>query len=174
MPLPTVVTYSGVIPSRRAIYCVSPQDTVWDAQHLNASVVAGTALKTPVLLDDTVQVKQVPAWLAWVFDPVAFTVPGTIFIGRNTPYIPAELLTHEMVHRFRAQQQGAFRYFWSVIRGWFVGAKEVLAHGGHIHDHSPVEIEARQCAQAICSQYSGDYTPLDAPAQIAAYFAGSK
>lgn len=159
-------------PSRRAIYCVSPQQTQWDARHLTASVVDGTPLATPVILADAVQVKPIPAWLSWVFAPVAFTVPGTIFIGPNTVYIPAELLVHEHVHAYRAQQ-GAFTYWWSVLSGLVIGARSAIRYGGTIHQWSPIEMEARAAAQTICQQYVFGAS-LDAGAQVAAYFAAAK
>jgi hypothetical protein len=155
----SVVPFTGVTPSRLAVYCVSPARTFWDAKHLNATVIAGSPLETPVLLSPTVTVTQLPRWLAWIA-PVAFTIPGHIIIGPDTALIPTELLVHEHVHAARAAQ-GAAKYWWSVISGWVIGAGRALRFGGTVHQWSPIEIEARAIAQAICVAYEGAPAPID-------------
>ena len=159
----TIVRYPGVNINQRAIYCVSPANTLWDIQHLTATVKS-TAIETPVILRDGLQVKPIPAWLSWLFHPSAFTVPGTIYIG--TPVIPAELLVHEHVHDYQAQR-GALRYWGSVFTGLCVGAWRAFRYGGSIHQWSPIEVEARAMANLICAVYVGAPTPIDAAAEVA-------
>lgn len=161
-----VVSYAGVNPSRRAIYCVSPARTQWDPQHLECTVDANAPAETPVLLGVGVAVKAIPRWLAWLFSPSAFTVPGTIYISAETTPLPTELLIHEHVHAARAAN-GVLRYWWSVITGLLGGTFIALEQGGYSHEWSPIEIEARAIARAICDAYAGAPGPIDAAAEVA-------
>ena len=171
VPLISVVTYMGVQPARRAIYAVDPAHTTWDALH-SVATVTGLPL-TPVLLRDGLQIRIIPPWLHWLFHPSAFTVPGTIYLNPMLPMVPVELLVHEHVHDFRAQQ-GGLQYLLSIVTGVLVGAVRAIRYGGTPHEWSPVEIEARIAARDICTLYGDSTTaPLDAPAQVAAYFAGT-
>lgn len=147
-----VVSYAGVNPSRRAIYCVSPARTQWDPQHLECTVDVNAPAETPVLLGVGVAVKTIPRWLAWLFSPSAFTVPGTIYISAETTPLPTELLIH---------------YWWSVITGLLGGTFIALEQGGYSHEWSPIEIEARAIARAICDAYAGAPEPIDAAAEVA-------
>ena len=160
-----VVTFITADRARKAIYCVSPDKTVWDDLHEVATIPVAATSDTPVLLRDGVQVKPIPAWLAFTGFQI-FTVPGTIYISPALTRIPAETLVHECVHDYHAHR-GAARYWWSVVSGVVIGAVRALWHGGNAHEYNPIEVEARLVARVICERYAGAPAPLDAAAEIA-------
>ncbi len=168
MPL-NVVTYSGVQPPRRAIYCVSPQDTQWDAAHLAATVVAGTLLKTPVILPDDCDVRAMGLMRTIFHAPGIFSPMGRLDLNPDDPYLPAETVVHELVHYFQRSRMGPVGYFATFVWQLLLA---VARKGTHWHDVHLMECEARVVAHVICGGVTDPFLPIDAPLHIAAYFAG--
>ncbi len=165
----SVVSYGT--PPRRAIYCISPLDTQWDADHLAATVVAGTPLKTPVIIPDDCDVREIGLMRTIVHAPGIFSPMGRLDLNPDDPYLPAETIVHECVHYFQRSRMGPVAYLATFLWQLLLA---VLRKGTHWHDLHLMEREAREVARTICENYAGGTSPIDAPAQIAAYFARAK